>query len=269
MHPLDELIRLQQQAPGRYIAGTHPGYANAVGPFGGATTSQLLTAALQHPERLGEPVAQTVHFAAPIVDGEFELMAQPVRTNRSTQHWLMQAHQRGQLVAMGTAVFALRRESWSAIDAALPDNIPPAASVASFDAPQRPEFTRRYDLRYFQGAVSVTGEGQERDDAESALWVRDEPARPLDFTSLAALCDVFFPRLMVRRQRRQPMGTITLTSYFHADSAMLAEVGTQHLLGVARARAYRAGYFDQSAEIWSPAKELLATTHQMVYFKDI
>lgn len=267
MHPLDEALALQEKAPGQYVARTHLGYANAVGPFGGVTAGQLLMAALRHPERSGEPVAQTVHFAAPVGEGEFELSAQPVRTNRSTQHWLIQAYQQGEVVAMATAVFAVRRDSWSAIDASFPDSVPEVAAVPPFEAPQLPEFTRRYDLRYFKGLL--TKSGQEQDNAESALWVRDEPGRPLDFPSLAALCDVFFPRLMVRRQRAMRIGTVTMTSYFHADSAMLADVGEQHVLGVARGHAYRRGYFDQSAEIWSPTQELLATTHQMVYFKDV
>jgi len=48
---------------------------------------------------------------------------------------------------------------------------------------------------------------------------------------------------------------------------MLGRVGNRHLLGVARAQAYRDGFFDQSAEVWSPEGELLATSHQLVYFK--
>jgi hypothetical protein len=98
--------------------------------------------------------------------------------------------------------------------------------------------------------------------------VRDVPERPLDFPALASICDVFFPRVMIRRQRWSPIGTVTLTSYFHADSQTLGRVGSRHLLGVARAQAYRDGFFDQSAEVWSPEGELLATSHQMVYFKD-
>jgi hypothetical protein len=40
------------------------------------------------------------------------------------------------------------------------------------------------------------------------------------------------------------------------------------VLGHARALQYRNGFFDQSAELWSPGGELLAVTHQMVYFKE-
>jgi acyl-CoA thioesterase len=49
---------------------------------------------------------------------------------------------------------------------------------------------------------------------------------------------------------------------------MLAAQGERHMLGVARGLTYRNGFHDQSAEIWGQDGQLLATTHQMVYFRD-
>jgi len=271
IHPLDAAIALNETAPGRYTAHTHPGYANAVGPFGGATAALLLNAALQHPQRLGEPISQTVHFAAPITDELIQITATPVRTNRSTQHWLIQASQNGETVAMCTSVFALRRETWSATDLKFPADLPSPENVKPMDWQRRPEFTRRYDLRYVSGIASLDRLGEdlpELPDAESMLWVRDEPPRPLDFASLASICDVFFPRIFIRRQRWTPMGTVTLTSYFHTDSKTLAAIGSAHLLGRARGNRYWNGFFDQSAEVWSAQGQLMATTHQIVYFKE-
>jgi hypothetical protein len=40
------------------------------------------------------------------------------------------------------------------------------------------------------------------------------------------------------------------------------------LLGQARAQSFFNGFFDQSAELWNEAGDLLATTHQIVYFKE-
>jgi hypothetical protein len=90
----------------------------------------------------------------------------------------------------------------------------------------------------------------------------------LDFASLAALSDSFFPRIYIRRRRRAMIGTVSLTTYFHAYTALLAQVGNRPVLGVAKALNYRHGYFDQTGEIWSPEGKLLASTHQLVYFKD-
>lgn len=58
-----------------------------------------------------------------------------------------------------------------------------------------------------------------------------------------------------------------MTIYFHADSAELQSVGDDFLLGCARGNRFSNGYFDQSAELWSRSGALLATTHQLVYFK--
>ena len=49
-------------------------------------------------------------------------------------------------------------------------------------------------------------------------WLRDDPPRPLDFASLTAMADVFFPRVWLRRATRVPVGTVSMTVYFHADS---------------------------------------------------
>jgi acyl-CoA thioesterase len=268
-HPLDDAIRLTAKSDGYYLAHTHPDYANAVGPFGGITAAQLLQAAMVHPQRLGEPISQTVHFAAPIADGEFEICAEPVRTNRSTQHWLIQAWQQGHLVAMATAVFAVRRVTWHGTDAVFPEHLPQPQQLAAMQWQRRPPFTHRYDIRYAEGVIPAELSGEEQAHGRSSLWVRDEPPRVCDFPALASMCDIFFPRIMIRRQRWTPIGTVTLTSYFHVDQQTLqSEVGTDYLLGVARAQAYQGGYFDQSAELWSRTGRLLASTHQMVYFKE-
>ena len=266
MHPLDEAIDLKAAAPGEFMGATHAAYANMVGPFGGTTAAQLLQAAWLHPDRLGEPVALTVNFAAPVADGEIRFLAHAARTNRSTQHWIIEARQGEEAVATATAVFAVRRETGSAGEALMP-------TVVSADALPRlptqglPSWPQRYDMRFIEGAFPAFDE-QEQTHSRSCLWVRDEPARPIDFAALAAISDSFFPRIYVRRRRRSMIGTVTLTTYFHADSALLAEVGARHVLGVAKALNYRHGYFDQTGELWSPEGHLLASTHQLVYFKD-
>jgi acyl-CoA thioesterase len=268
MHPLDEAIDLHPGAPNEWTGATHPAYANMVGPFGGTTAAQLLQAAMLHPQRQGEPVALTVNFAAPVAEGEIQFIARAARTNRSTQHWTIEAWQAGEAVATATAVFALRRETWSAGEAVMPSGLPAAATLPSMPALGPIRWPQSYDMRFIEGAFPEAFDEQEQDHSRSCLWVRDEPERPMDFASLAALCDSFFPRIYVRRRRRVLIGTVSLTTYFHADSHLLAQVGTRHVLGVAKALNFRHGYFDQTGEIWSPEGQMLASTHQLVYFKD-
>lgn len=267
-HVFDDAIRLAARDAHRFDGTTHAAYANMVGPFGGITCAVLLNAVLAHPERQGDPIAQTVNFAGPIADGAFQIEARPARTNRSTQHWTLELRQGEAVCATGSVVLAVRRDTWSAPEAAPPQDMPPAASLPR--APDRGAvaWVRCYDLRFAPGEAPFKLDGTERAHSYNRLWIRDEPPRPLDFCSLAAIADNFFPRIFVRRQRVAPVGTITLSTFFHADAALLAAQGDRHVLGTARALSFRNGYFDQSAEVWSDAGQLLASSHQMVYYRE-
>ncbi len=88
-HVFDQAIALTATGDGQYAGATSPAYANMVGPFGGITAATVLNAVLLHPALLGEPLSLTVNFCAALGDGAFSVSAQPVRTNRSTQHWVM------------------------------------------------------------------------------------------------------------------------------------------------------------------------------------
>ncbi|HZY17494.1 MAG TPA: thioesterase family protein [Ramlibacter sp.] len=266
-HPFDLAVALQPAGDDLWRGHTSPAYANMVGPFGGVSAAQALSAVLRHPARLGDPVALTVNFASALADGPFDVVARPARTNRSTQHWVLDVRQDGQTVLTGTAFTALRRETWGRDEHAMPV-VPPASEVAPATGPRRVEWVNRYEMRFIEGGIPDQWDGREQGASITRLWLRDAPPRPLDFASLAALSDVFFPRIWRRRALLVPIGTVSLTVYFHADAAGLARAGTGHLLGQAQAQAFRSGYFDQTAQLWSEAGELLATTHQVVYYKE-
>ena len=267
-HPFDIATHLDTSPDGSFSGRTSPAYANMVGPFGGATAACLLQAPLQHAARLGEPIALTVNFAAALADGDFTIDARPLRTNRSTQHWAMELRQGDAIVASATAVFAVRRPTWSATDAVRPEPPTTADSIARTPPIGRLAWTQRYDMRFARGGLPAALDEHEQVDAVSHVWVRDEPPRPLDFASLAALCDSFFPRVFLRRHKVVPIGTVTLTTYFHADADTLRAQGERHVLGHVRALNYRNGYFDQSAEVWSDGSQFLASSHQLVYFRE-
>jgi hypothetical protein len=77
----------------------------------------------------------------------------------------------------------------------------------------------------------------------------------------------FFARIFHVRNQLVPFGTVSLTTYFHADAADLAAEDTTHVLTVADAKIFHKSFGDQSGELWSPGGRLLATTHQIAYFK--
>jgi len=263
----DEAVALEPLGAGRFRGRTHPGYANFVGPFGGTTAAQCLAAVLAHPERIGDPVALTVNYAAAVADGEFEVLARPARTNRSTQHWFVELLQGGQTVITATALTAVRRETFAATEAPVPD-VPRPGDVPRAAERPRVEWVNRYELRFIDAGLPSEWNGEDAGQSRTRLWARDDPPRPLDFLSLTAMSDIFFPRIWRRRALFVPLGTISMTVYFHAGEAQLKETATGHLLGQAQGQGFRAGYFDQTAQLWNEAGVLLATTHQVVYFKE-
>ena len=130
-----------------------------------------------------------------------------------------------------------------------------------------PVWLDRYDMRFVHGMSPAQSDGREANSL-TQLWMRDEPPRPLDFASLTAMADVFYPRVWLRRAKRVAAGTVSMTTYFHASQAQLSDVGTGYLLGQAQAQAFRHGFFDQSAQLWSEDGTLLATSTQLVYYKE-
>lgn len=268
MHPFDIAIALEPTDEGTFRGRTSPAYANMVGPFGGATAATLLQAALQHEARIGEPIALTVNFASALADGEFTVLARPLRTNRSTQHWYIELSQNGEVAASGTAAFALRRETWSALEDAAPIGLSDAHALTRSHPVPHLAWTQRYDMRFVRGGLPLVFDEQEQSDSISEVWLRDEPSRPLDFASLASLCDSFFPRVILRRKKIVPIGTVSMTTYFHADAVALAEQDERHVFAKVSANNFRNGYFDQSAAVYSDRGSMLATSHQIVYYRD-
>ncbi|MBS0608644.1 MAG: thioesterase family protein [Proteobacteria bacterium] len=270
-HPFDDALALTPGAPDHFSGRTTPGYWNMVGPYGGITAATLLQAVLRHPLLLGEPLSLTVNFAAAVGEGPFTLQATPVRTNRSTQHWLVMAEQvdaSGAQVVTTTAtvVTAARRETWGVADSPMP-TVPAPAQCAQGQLGLRSEWPRRYEMRPVTGALPTQWD-ESGHTSLTQLWLRDAPARALDFPAMAAMCDVFFPRVWLRRARRVPAGTVSITVYFHAGGALLESTGSGYLLAQARAQEFRNGFFDQSAQVWNEAGQLLATSHQIVYYKE-
>lgn len=267
-HPLDiatQLIRKDDH----YLGHTSDHYANMVGPFGGITAATMLNAVLQHTEHIGDPVSLTINYAAPVSNGSFEIKATPARTNRTTQHWFIELFQDDEIVITGTAVFAKRRETWSSTELKFPA-VPNPEEAYPISSKGLPSWVRQYDIKIIQGLPSAFSHHVQTEVPSSTTlqWIHDEPKRNIDFLSLTAICDAFFPRIYVRRKQIVPIGTISLTIYFHVDSEQLQTYGDEVVLGHATANQFYNGFFDQTAEIWSPKGDLLATSSQFVYYKE-
>lgn len=263
-HLFDQAIALQWQDRNTLQGRTADQYWNSVSPFGGFTAATLLNAILLHPDRLGDPLAMTINFAGAIRKGAFSIRVHAARTGRSTQHWQMTIAQDGDPdpVATGTAVFAVRRPTWCDTENKKPD-VPLPAALPRFERPEKLPFLQQYDIRY----VGPAPEGNAPSSA-TQCWIGDVPPRPLDFPSIAAYCDIFLPRLFLRRPRPTPISTVTMSINFHIDSAGLERQHGTHALGASRGNVFNGGFHDQEGLLWGMDGSLLATTQQLVWYKD-
>lgn len=278
LHPFDAALALEPLGGDRFRGHTSAAYWNMVGPFGGITAANILQGVLQHPALLGEPVSITVNYAAGVAEGPFELLVRPVRTNRSTQHWSIELTQTStegavQTLTTATVLTAARRQTWSQNDMPMPASPPPADCKRLQGRSSPIAWFTRYEMRPIQGALPRTWDGvvsslPPEEASTSRLWLRDDPPRPMDFPSLCAYADNFYPRVWLRRPQHVPAGTVSFTVYFHADGAMLRTLGDGHVLCQARGQAFFNGFFDQSAQLWAPDGTLLATSTQIVYYKE-
>ena len=251
----------------RWQGHTSDDYWAFVGPFGGATAATILRALVDHPQRSGDPLSLTVNFCAPIAQGAFDLDVRLVKANRSTQHWCVELTQGGTDVAtLATAVFAERRPSWSHQPAEFP-KAKPLEQILPYPKVEAP-WVKQYDFRFVDGDPDFGGKAVAVPaSAFSKLWIGDRIPRKLDALSLVSMSDAFFGRVFHARRELVPFGTVSLTTYFHADAEDLAKEDTSRILAVADAKIFHKSYGDQNGELWSPNGRLLATTTQIAYFK--
>jgi len=267
-HLFDDATRVTA-GDSRWQGRTSDDYWAFVGPFGGATAATILRALIDHPERAGTPLALTVNYCAPIAAGAFDLDLRLVKANRSSQHWCVELTQEGGEVAtLATAVFAERRPSWSHLSASFPQSKPfeqirPFPKIAA-------TWANQYEFRFVEGDPGWDGAAPPQTEPASAyskLWIGDRVPRTIDMLSLMSMSDAFFGRVFHVRRALIPFGTVSLTTYLHADADDLAVEDTSRVLAVADAKIFYKSYGDQNAELWSPNGRLLATTTQIAYFK--
>jgi hypothetical protein len=164
-------------------------------------------------------------------------------------------------------VFAERRPSWWHQAATSP-------AAAPFEAIRPyPEaaasWVKQYDFRFIEGYPEIHpgAKGQPPGSAFSKLWIGDRLPRKIDMLSLMAMSDAFFARIFHVRHELVPVGTVSLTTYFHTNADDLANEDITRVLAVTDAKVFHRSYGDQSSELWSPSGRLLATTMQIAYFK--
>ncbi|WP_420133324.1 acyl-CoA thioesterase [Rhodopseudomonas sp.] len=268
IHPFDAATRVDHR-DSRWQGATSDDYHAFVGQFGGATAATLLRALMAQSERLGDPLAFTVNFCAPIAPGSFDLTPRLIKATRSTQHWGIELTQTdGDVAVFATAVFAQRRETWSHRPTEMPQTPSYEDAPVYSRAGVAASWVRQFEFRFVENEPSF-GSGTQAGPASphTKAWIGHSTPRTLDLLSLSAIADAFFARIFHVRGELLPIGTVSMTTYFHVDAADLAAEPITAVLGVADANVFHKSFSDQTGELWSPSGKLLATTHQITYFK--
>ena len=267
IHPFDAATKLTPLGEGRWAGHTGKDYANFVGAFGGLVAASLLNSVVSDPRALGTPVSQTANFCAALAEGPYELHTKLQRGGKYTQHWNVELLQNQQIMATASVVCGTRKPTFSHQPAAMPD-VPTADSKAGLPTGIPLEWVNRYDFRFVEGSPAIPKQPHaELRDAKAKVWISDNPPRPLDYLSLAALADCFFLRLLQVRGTMEPMGTVTLTTHFLATSEDLAQQGANPVLGTADSNRMHDHFHDQTMQLFGTDGKVLATGTQLVWFR--
>lgn len=268
LHPFDKALQFTGE-PANRVGTPSADYQNMVGPFGGITAAQLLQAVLEHPDCEGSPVALTINYLGPIKSEAFEIRPTLLRANRSNQHWRIELVQGVETQCSAICVLAKRKETWCNEEVLYPEVAGYETLTGMPEFPGMMAWIKQYEMRFICGGLFEPADsGVGVNSSESILWIADKPSRKLDFTSLTAIADAFFPRLLIKRKKMVPFGTVSLTVHFHVTQEELEGISSTAVLGKATASKFAANYFDQTAELWSEDKRLLVTSSQMVYYKE-
>jgi len=259
---LDQTLALERSGEDLYTSHTDDRYWNMIGPFGGWMAALMLKAALADNDPAFEPVAMTVDFLKAPPKGPLVLRRQCDRAGRTTAFWRVDLETPdGRLCARSLVTLGPHRSTVAFSERRMPETLS-AEEAADGNRTFMPvQWAKLYDCRIVKGRM---GEGKQ--DAHSLEWIREADGRPLDYLSLAALCDSPFPRLFIATGRASSISTVTMTTYFHVSLSELAGVTDDYILCDSVCERSNGGFYDQHSRFFEKHGSLLATSHQMVWY---
>ena len=269
-HRFDQSLRIESLAANVWQSKGSALYWNVIGPYGGWIAAMLLHAVQSEPDARGDPLALQAQFIGPLAQAPFTVHTHCLRQNRSMAFWrseIRQAREPGgeqKVCAQATVTLGTWRDTFTLADAVMPRVARPEDTALAATRPGRqPAFLAHYEMRPLSGAMFAGA-----DTMDSLIWIRDAQPRPLDARALVALCDAPYPSLWIRLTEPVLMTTVVFNVFFRATPARMAAAGGAHLLADSSSAIGQAGYFDQSANLWSEDGALLAQTQQLAWFDE-
>ena len=133
------------------------------------------------------------------------------------------------------------------------------SAAGALDAQLRDGVPRR------RGAPADTGPDP---SSTTTLWMRNTPPRPLDFPARRRCATCSTRASTGDSVASAPAGTISMNIYFPPTSVRSRHRATTSSWARRGQTRFSLGYFGQTAELFGRDGTLLASTQQIVYFKD-
>ena len=259
----DHDFDLTLHGPHTWVAPSRPGLMLPGGRshWGGYALGIMMKSLLGEPQRKGEPVSMTVSYIGALLDAESHVSNRLLRQGGSLEFWRSEVSQNGGApAAHGDFIFG-RRQPTKRFGWIQRPEAPPPEDLPSYEGPVA--FLKEYE---FRGPYPFPkGDGS----SDSLAWIRFKDGRDLDYVNLAMAADRFPPRhVAVYGWGSGQNSTISLSAYFHATAAEVAEVGNDFVLCFAQGRSGADNIFDMTASIWRRDGLLLLTTEQLCWFKE-
>ncbi|WNG32180.1 thioesterase family protein [Archangium violaceum] len=245
---------------GRYLGHIRPEWFQGRGAYGGMLGGSLLRSMMRElndPTRA--PRSLTVHFCAPVAEGEASLTVRIERAGRQVTHLSARLEQGGQVACLASATFATSRETPLVYTDARAPKVPPPFDVPPVPSSMLPTFGAQFDYRWCVGAVPFSG----ADEARVGGWIRPRVPTPLDAPLVVGLLDAYPPAALARVNGFCNGATVDYTAHFYAPLPLASASPDAFYLRTGHSRHAAQGYADDLAELWSTDGQLLAQLRQM------
>ncbi|HEX4179684.1 MAG TPA: thioesterase family protein [Caulobacteraceae bacterium] len=258
---------LTPTAPGRWTTVAGPEWDNPGGGLWGGYAVGLCVRALEaEPDALGEALSLTVTYAAPLSPGDLEIRTRRLRQGGSIGVWAVELSRAGaDQVGVHAIVTMARRPNTPPFAFA---SMPAAAVPESLPSPSVRGGAARFGAVAFEWRPLEGFPPRPGENSRSLAWVR--PRRGLlDKVMLGMMTDNSAPRAIYALGRRVMTTTLSLTAYLHATAEELAAVADDFILVECEGRIGGGGASDERSSYWSRDGKLLATSEQLVWYREI
>lgn len=261
-----ELFPLRAEGQGRWRTVAGPDWKNPNGPlWGGYPIGLALTVVGREAEAVGEPLSITLTYVAALVEGEIEIRTRRLRQGGSIGVWEVDLRPAGADGVSVQAIVTLAKRPRTPPFAFA--KMPHAADPESLPAPPSPAGARHFGAQAFERRSAETFPIQPAESSYSTAWVRPRLGA-WDHPTLGMLTDSSPPRAFYALGHAVMTTTLSLTIYLHATAAEVAAAGCDWLLVEYEGRVGGGGASDERSSYWRRDGKLLATSEQLVWYRE-